>query len=322
MNGTDIRFDGRAIVVTGAGRGLGRAQALMLAGRGAKVVVADNGSAMDGDKASAGPAAETVAEIEASGGEAVACTADLSTEAGAGDAVQAALDSFGRIDGVCHYASSCPDLKGPGDLPSRDVELVLRVNAFAAIWMARAAWQHMTKQKHGRFVFTPSGAIYGAMGNVPYATAKSAYLGLVRTLALEGKEHGIRANAVMPSARTRMTDGFQPGAYADWFFGTMTPEKVAATSSYLLSDECAANGEIFAVGGGRVARVMIAEAAGSLGCETMEAVRDSMSAILADKDYAFPMDLGERSRFVTAQFGVDAGLDAGSSYIVKPHDAD
>src|SRR5262245_24454761 len=111
MTQGEIRFDGQAVLVTGGGRGLGRATALLLAARGAQVIVADNGTAMDGGEAGQGPAQAVVGEIAAMGGKAVACTADLSTEAGAEAAVTASIDAYGRIDGIVHFASPCPDLK-------------------------------------------------------------------------------------------------------------------------------------------------------------------------------------------------------------------
>ena len=314
-----IGFKDRAILVTGGGRGLGRATALLLGARGGKIVVADNGTAMDGAQASIGPAEEVAAEIAAAGGEAVACTADLSTEAGAEAAVQAALGAFGRIDGIVQCASPCPDLKAIDRLPSGDLELVMRVNPFAALWMARAAWPHMVRQHYGRIVFMPSGAIYGAMGNTDYAAAKAAYIGITRCLALEGPKDGIRVNAVSPSASTRMTERFHPSAYADWFHRTMTPEKVATAVAYLLSEDCAVNGEIFAVGGGRIARIMIAENEGAIGTGgTIEEVRDLMPLVLADARFFHPGDLGERSGEVAALFGFDGRLSSATGFAVKP----
>ncbi|MBW8754361.1 MAG: SDR family NAD(P)-dependent oxidoreductase [Sphingomonadales bacterium] len=314
----DIRFDGRAILVTGGGRGLGRATALLLAARGGQLVVADNGAAMDGEDASTGPADAVVAEIAAAGGIAVACTADLADEAGAEAAVRTSLAAFGRIDGIVHYASPCPDLKNADKLSSRDLELVMRVNPFAGLWMARAAWPHMVSQQYGRLVFMPSGAIYGAMGNTDYATAKAAYIGVTRCLALEALEHGIRVNAISPSARTRMTERFHPSAYAEWFYETMQPEKVAVGAAYLLSEDCDVNGEIFAVGGGRIARMMIAENEGVIGSgSSIEEVRAMMPQVLADERFFHTKDLGERSAKVAALFGFDGRLSSATAFAVK-----
>ena len=304
MSGNDVRLDGRAILVTGAGRGIGKAQALLLAARGAMVVVADNGSAMDGENESAGPADAVVSEIREAGGKAVACTADLSTKPGAERAISAVLDTFGRIDGIVHYASSCPDLEGPADLVDHDIDLVLAVNPFAAMWMARAAWPHMVSAGFGRIVLTPSAALYGALGNTPYAAAKAALIGVIRCLALEGAEHGIAVNGVMPSALSRMTETHLPPDYLEWFGKKMAPEKVANGAAWLVSEECSVNGEIFAVGGGRIARVVLAEAEGVVDtADTVEQARDAMGAVMADKSFFYPGSLDVRTAKVMPLLG-------------------
>jgi NAD(P)-dependent dehydrogenase (short-subunit alcohol dehydrogenase family) len=304
----EIRFDGRAILVTGAGRGLGRATATLLASRGAQVVVADNGAALDGSAAEAAPAHAVVAEIAAAGGRAVPCTEDLGTEAGASAAVRAALDSFGRIDGIVHCASPCPDLKAAQDLSTRDLDLVMRVNPFAALWMARAAWPHMIAQGGGRLVFMPSAAFYGAPRNTDYAAAKAALIGVVRCLAIEGAGNGIRVNGVSPSAATRMTEGFLPPAYAEWFLPRMPPEKVAVGLAWLVSDACQVSGEIFAMGGGRIARMALAEAEGVIGDgASIEEVDAVMPRVLADASFFHPRDLAERSAKVAALLGFGRG---------------
>lgn len=321
MTTEEVRFDGRAVLVTGGGRGLGRAYALLLAERGARVIVADNGSAMSGEEASSGPGDAVVAEIRAGGGEAAACTADLSQPEGAFAAVAASLAAFGRIDAIAHNASPSPELLGPADLPLHDIDLVMRVNPLAGMWLARAAWPHMAEAGYGRLLYTPSAAIYGALGNTHYAAAKAAYLGIVRCLALEGAACGIRVNAIMPSARTRMTERFHPSAYADWFFQTMPPEKVAVGAAYFLSEACAVTGETFSLGGGRIARVTIAEAEGVTGVgETIEQVRDAMPRAMADASFFHPRDLSERSARAAAVLGFDGGLDASSGPAVRPLD--
>jgi hypothetical protein len=165
----------------------------------------------------------------------------------------------------------------------------------------------------------PSGAIYGAMGNTDYAAAKAAQIGVTRCLALEGPKDGVKVNAIAPAARTRMTERFHPSAYAEWFYATMTPEKVAVAAAYLLSEDCSVNGEIFAVGGGRIARMMIAENEGVIGSgASIEEVRDMMPQVIADTSFFHPKDLGERSARVAALFGFDGRLSSDKEFAVKP----
>ncbi len=310
MAGTigDVTFDGRAILVTGAGRGLGRELALLLGARGASVVVADNGTAKDGASADLGLADAVAGEIEAAGGTAIACTADLASEAGAEQAIAASLSAFGRIDGIAHFASSCPDLKSPDKLSTRDLDLVMRINAYAGQWLARAAWPHMAAQAYGRIVLATSAGAYGAPNNADYSTAKAAQIGLTRCLAVDGATHGIRVNAVAPSAITRMTEGFHPGDFADWFARTMLPEKVAPGAAFLLSADCTVTGEIFAMGGGRIARIVISEGEGVLGeGGSIEEVRAMLPQVMADERLFHPANLGARSVKVAGLFGYGSG---------------
>lgn len=302
----EIRFDGRAILVTGGGRGIGRVHALLLASRGAKIVVADNGVALDGTAPSQGPADSVVAEIIAAGGQAISCTADLATEQGSNLAVAAAIDAFGRIDGLLHNATTIPALVPADLLSSRDLDVVMRVNAFAGIWLARAAWPQMVKQNYGRILYTTSAGIYGVAANAPYCAAKAAAIGIARCLAPEGARHNILINVVAPSARTRTTEGFLQSAYADWLFETMPPEKVAVGAAYLMSEACTVNGEIFAIGGGRIARITLAETDGHMGTgASIEEVADAMPAVMSDESFFYPKDLAERSAHVAALFGFE-----------------
>ncbi len=317
MGSDEIRFTGRAILVTGAGRGMGRDHALLLASRGAQVVVADNGSAMDGSNPGEGPAQSVVAEIKAAGGEATAYTGDLSTEAGAEGAVQASIDAFGRIDGIVHNASTSPNLYSPDKVPTDQLDLVLRVNIYAAFWMTRAAWPHMKRQGFGRIVYIASHSIYGVQGSAPYASAKSATFGYARAFAIEGAPLNIHCNVVAPSAYTRMTERMPPSTYKDWVMKTLDPAKVAPGVAYLLSEECGLNGETFSIGGGRIARIRIAETMGSLGAgDSVEDAREAFRAVMAQEQHFYPWDQQERFGPVTKQLGFDEDLPA-DAYAVK-----
>lgn len=320
MSEDQVRFDDRAILITGAGRGLGRSHALLLAARGARVVVADNGAAMDGADASTAPANAVVDEIRAQGGEAVACTADIATEAGAELAVAATVQAFGRIDGLLHNASTVPDNAPIEQTSSRDLDLVMRVNPLAGLWMARAAWPHMVGQAYGRILFMTSAGIYGSAGNAPYAAAKAAVIGMMRCLAVEGASHGVLVNAVAPAALTRMTERLPASPYATWFSETMRPEKVSPAVALLMSEACQVSGEMFHAGGGRIARLALAEGAGVLlPDESIEAVRDAMPAVLADDDFFIAKDLIDRSARVARRLGFSDGMQ-GDAFTVTPLD--
>jgi NAD(P)-dependent dehydrogenase (short-subunit alcohol dehydrogenase family) len=299
-----IRFDGRAILVTGAGRGIGRTHALLLASRGAKILVADNGAAEDGANPGSGPAQSVVSEIRGKGGEAVACTADLATESGSNEAVTATLNAFGRIDGLLHNASTVPDLRTTDQLSSHDLDVVLKINAFAGLWMARAAWPHMVRQKYGRILYTTSVGIYGAEGTAPYCAAKGANIAIMRCLAPEGAKHGILVNVIAPSARTRMTERHLSAAYGEWFFRAMPPEKVSVGAAYLMSETCKVHGEIFSMGGGRIGRLVLGETEGVVGSgDSIEEVHDAMPKVMAEKNFFYPKELAERSIKVASLLG-------------------
>lgn len=296
-----VRLDGRVILVTGAGRGLGRAHALELAARGARVIVADNGVGMAGDAPDEGPAATVAAEIATAGGQALACTLDLALESGAQGAVDFACQAYGRIDGVLHNASTVPDLTPPEALSSEALDRVLAINVKAGLWLARAAWPHFVAQGHGRLLYTTSAAIFGAAGNASYAAAKGAILGMVRCLAIDGEPHGIRVNAIAPSAYTRMTEAFLAPDHVEWLRRTMPPEKAAGAAALLMSDACPLSGDVLGLGGGRISRITLAESEGLvLADPCAETLREALPAILADTTVFHPATLAERSAKVAA----------------------
>jgi NAD(P)-dependent dehydrogenase (short-subunit alcohol dehydrogenase family) len=309
MANDEIRFDGRVVLVTGSGRGLGRSHALLLASRGAKVVVADSGVEVSGAGGSASVADAVVDEIRAGGGEAAACASDLSTEDGSKRAVQTCLDTFGRVDGIIHNASTVPRPAPTAELSTEDFDLCMRVNAYAGFWLTREAWPHMVAQHYGRIVYTTSGAIFGSGGGVAYATAKAAYVGMMKSFAVQGVRDGILVNVLAPSARTRMTEGVKGSPYMDWLLSTMLPEKVSIGAAYLVSEACDIHGEMLSFEGGHTSRITLAENEGFFGPgDSIEEIRDSVPGVLADDRYIHPHDMQERMIWSAELFGLDESI--------------
>lgn len=253
----DMRFDGRVAVITGAGRGLGRAYALLLADKGARVIVNDPGGALAGDGGDTGVAAEVVAEIRAAGGEAIANTNTVATPEGGLAIVQSALDAWGRIDVLVHNAGNVR-YGSLRELSVEDFEAVLGVHLRGAFHVVRAAHPIMCDAGYGRIVLTSSiGGLYGNKRVVNYAVAKAGMIGLANVAALEGEEHGVKCNIVVPSAVTRMAEGIDTSRYPP-----MEPDLVAPAVAWLCHEACSLNGEMLAAIGGRVARMFVAETAG------------------------------------------------------------
>ena len=283
-------FEGRVAVVTGAGRGIGRAHARLLAELGARVVVNDLGGSMTGGGSDAGPAAEVVDEIVAAGGVAVADSSDVSREDGAGALIATAVERFGRIDAVVNNAGIIR-WKGFPEADAENLESHLAVHVGGSFHTARAAWPHFVEQGHGRIVNTTSSGMFGLPNNVGYATAKAAVVGLTRSLATAGVQHGIRCNLVAPAAFTRMAgaaDDESPMAT------TMAPELVAPMVAFLAHESCPVTGEIYSAGAGRFARIFIAQAEGYVdrtGAPTVEDVAAHWAEINDDSTYTIPADL-------------------------------
>lgn len=242
---------GRVVVITGAGNGLGREYALTLAASGAKVVVNDLGGSRDGTGGGSAAADAVVAEITAAGGTAVANYDSVATAAGGAAIVQTALDAFGRIDGVIANAGILRD-RAFHKMTAEDFDAVIQVHLYGAFHTIHAAWPHLREQQHGRIVVaTSTSGIFGNFGQSNYGAAKSGMIGLINTLAIEGRKANVLANAVAPMAATRMTEDVAPPEV----LAALSPAHVAPVVGHLCSDELAESGSVFVVGGGRVYRV-------------------------------------------------------------------
>jgi len=246
-----IRFDNRVAIVTGAGAGLGRQHALLLASRGAKLVVNDPGGAVDGTGGAHAVADHVVAEIKAAGGEAVANYDSVADEKSAQRIIDTAMNAYGRLDILVNNAGILRD-KSFNNLGMDDFELVVQVHLMGTVYCTKAAWPIMRAQKYGRVVVTTSGSgTVGNFGQSNYGAAKMGVAGLINCLRFEGAKYNILCNAISPSALTRMTESLLPPDMAQY----MKPELVSPAVAWLCSEACDANGEIIAATAGGYARV-------------------------------------------------------------------
>jgi len=254
---SELRFDQRVAVITGAGRGLGRSYALLLASKGAKVVVNDPGGALQGTGVDVGPAEEVVREIKAAGGEAVACIESVATAAGGKAIIQCALDHYGRLDVLIHNAGNVR----PGSMKQisyEDFDAVLDVHLRGAFHVVRPAFPLMCQARYGRIVLTSSiGGTYGNHSVVNYGVSKAGIIGLSNVVALEGEAEGVKCNVILPGAVTRMAEGIDISAYPP-----MGPELVAPVVGWLAHEACSISGEMLISIAGRVAKMMFAESPG------------------------------------------------------------
>ncbi|HUP68645.1 MAG TPA: SDR family NAD(P)-dependent oxidoreductase [Acidimicrobiales bacterium] len=285
----ELRFEGRVAVVTGAGGGLGRAYAVLLAARGAQVVVNDVDQVQ---------AVATVDAILAAGGTAIADSNTVSDHDGGEALICHALGKFGRIDIVVNNAGFLRD-KAFHNLTPELIEPVLDVHLMGAFWVTRPAWVHMREQGYGRVVnITSSAGLLGNFGQTNYAAAKMGLVGLTRALAVEGAVKGIQVNAVAPLARTAMTEALL-GPLGDQF----PPELVAPVVAWLCHEDCPANGEIYSAGGGRVARFFIGLTPGwHDSALTPESVRDNFEAIGAEAGYSLPASPADELAEIVSRF--------------------
>ncbi len=254
---SDIRFDGKVAIVTGAGGGLGRQHALELARRGAKVVVNDLGGSMDGSGGNSAAAEAVVAEIKAAGGEAIANGASVTDDAGVANLVKQTMDAYGRIDILIANAGILRD-KSFSKMELSDFEAVMQVHVWGTYKPIKAVWEIMKAQNYGRIVVTTSSSgMYGNFGQANYGAAKMAVLGLMNTLKIEGQKNNIRVNAISPVAATRMTEGLMPPEVLE----KLKPEYVTPGVVYLVSED-APTGAILTAGAGAFALSRIFETEG------------------------------------------------------------
>ena len=289
-----LGFEGRVVVVTGAGRGIGRGYARLLAARGARVVVNDLGGSIGGSGTDAGPAAEVVAEITAAGGEAIADAGDVSDPAAAQAMVDAAVERFGRIDALVNNAGIVR-WAGPAEADADNLARHLAVHVAGSFNTTRAAWPHFVAQGAGRIVMTTSAGTFGLPHNLGYATAKGGIIGMVRSLAVAGRRHGIAVNAIAPAAYTRMAGvpGQEPDP-DDPFVAGMDPDLVAPMAAFLAHPDCPVSGEVYAAGAGRFSRIFLAATPGHLvegRAPTPEDVAEHWAEINAEAGYVVPADL-------------------------------
>lgn len=253
----EMRFDDRVAVITGAGRGLGRAYALLLASKGAKVVVSDIGGNMRGDEPDAGPAQAVVDEIRAAGGEAVTCTETVSTVAGGKAIIACACDNFGGVDIVIPNAGNVR-YGLLDEIPHEDFDAVLNVHLHGAWNIVRPAFEIMCKAGYGRIVLTSSiSGLYGNARCVNYAMSKTSMMGLNNVAAIEGADRGVKSNIILPAAVTRMSEGIDTSQ-----FPPMDPDLVAPVVGWLAHQDCSVTGEIYVSAAGRIARAFVSETKG------------------------------------------------------------
>ena len=250
---SQVSFENRTVIVTGAGNGLGKAYALDLGSRGAKVVVNDLGGAVDGSGSGSTPADEVVNEIISNGGEAVANYDSVATKEGGESIVQTAIDNFGTVDAVINNAGILRD-KSFAKMEEDDLNAIIDVHLKGTFFVCQPAFIQMKEQGYGRFVnvSSPSG-LFGNFGQLNYGAAKMGIVGLTNVLAIEGAKYNIKANVIAPNAATRMTEEL----FGEDMSKLLTVDNITPLVVYLASEQCEITHEIFSAGGGRFARIGI-----------------------------------------------------------------
>ena len=282
----DVSFENRVVIVTGAGNGLGKAYALELGKRGAKVVVNDLGGAVDGSGSGNSPADDVVNEIIENGGEAVANYDSVATKDGGESIVQTAVDSFGTVDAVITNAGILRD-KSFANMTEEEFSLIIEVHLKGTYFVTQPAFKIMKENNYGRIVnvASPSG-IFGNFGQTNYGAAKMGIVGLTNVLAIEGAKYNIKVNVIAPTAYTRMTEALLPEDVGKLF----SAELVTPMVTYLASEACEPTHEIFGVAAGRFARIGIITHEGYVNTEaTAEDIASNIEEIRTITDGSYPL---------------------------------
>jgi NAD(P)-dependent dehydrogenase (short-subunit alcohol dehydrogenase family) len=295
----DLGFDGKVAVITGGGGGLGREHALLMASRGARVVVNDLGGAVDGTGGSNSAAEAVAEEINNAGGIAIANGDSVATPEGGAAIVQAALDEFDRIDIVINNAGILRD-KTFHNMTDDLVSPVIDVHLKGAFYVTRPAFVHMREQGYGRVINTSSSSgIIGNFGQANYGAAKMGLVGFTNVLAQEGRKYNIKVNAIAPVALTRMTADLM-GPLAD----AVQPGEVSPIVAYLAHEDCPVTGETFSVGGGRVARFFVGLTEGWCAPgHSMEDIRENWETIQSQDGYLVPTTAAEEFQLLARMIG-------------------
>ncbi len=298
---SEIRFDDRVAVITGAGGGLGKTYALDFAKRGAKVVVNDLGGAQDGSGGGSSMADACVKEIEEAGGTAVANYDSVATPEGGEAIIQTALDNFGQVDIVVNNAGILRD-KSFAKLTPAELEIILDVHLKGAFYVSQPAFRAMKERNYGRFVFTASAAgLLGNFGQTNYGAAKMGLVGLSNVLAVEGAKSNILSNVIAPIARTRLTEELM-GELSK----LIDPEQVTPLVTYLCSEACDTTHSIYSVGGGKFSRMFIGVGegwfAGQGSTPSAEDIQANWEQIDSDAGYVIPDGIGHEISSLLAAF--------------------
>ena len=252
-----LDYNGKVVIVTGAGGGLGRCHALEFARRGAKVVVNDLGGAVDGSGGSSEAADKVVEEIKAAGGEAMSNGSSVTDDAGVANMVQQTMDAYGRIDVLVNNAGVLRD-KSFAKMEIADFDFVVDVHLFGTMKPTKAVWPIMKEQGYGRIMVTSSSSgLYGNFGQSNYGAAKLGVVGFINTLKLEGQKDNIHINALAPVAWTRMTSNLMPPEMEE----ALAPEQVTPAVVFMCSEQ-APTGKIICAGAGAYAAAQIVETRG------------------------------------------------------------